>query len=100
VTRSAPAHQNLHATVPGSGQDQGRGVTWALAHTGYRCIGQIPGGWLLDRFGARFEERVFTPLERAKAARRPSKAGMPIKPPGNCGIGGWSKIPTGTPRDN
>jgi len=25
----------------------------------------------LDRFGARFENRVFTPLERAKAARRP-----------------------------
>ena len=25
----------------------------------------------LDRFGARFEQRVFTDLERAKAARRP-----------------------------
>ena len=26
----------------------------------------------LDRFGERFENRVFTPVERAKAARRPS----------------------------
>jgi holo-[acyl-carrier protein] synthase len=25
----------------------------------------------LDRFGSRFENRVFTPIERAKAARRP-----------------------------
>jgi holo-[acyl-carrier protein] synthase len=34
----------------------------------------------LDRFGARFEERVFTPLERAKAARRPfTRAGTYAK---------------------
>lgn len=34
----------------------------------------------LDRFGARFEERVFTPVERAKAARRPfTKAGTLAK---------------------
>jgi holo-[acyl-carrier protein] synthase len=34
----------------------------------------------LDRFGARFEQRVFTPLEQAKAARRPyTKAGTLAK---------------------
>ncbi|MFZ4747327.1 MAG: holo-ACP synthase [Sphingomonas sp.] len=34
----------------------------------------------LDRFGARFEDRVFTPLERAKAARRPfTRAGTYAK---------------------
>lgn len=34
----------------------------------------------LDRFGTRFEQRVFTPLERAKAARRPyTKAGTLAK---------------------
>jgi holo-[acyl-carrier protein] synthase len=34
----------------------------------------------LDRFGERFENRVFTPLERAKAARRPfTKAGTLAK---------------------
>lgn len=34
----------------------------------------------LDRFGARFEERVFTPLERSKAARRPfTRAGTYAK---------------------
>ena len=34
----------------------------------------------LDRFGARFENRVFTPLERAKAARRPfTRAGTYAK---------------------
>jgi len=34
----------------------------------------------LDRFGARFEMRVFTPLEQAKAARRPyTKAGTLAK---------------------
>ena len=34
----------------------------------------------LDRFGERFEARVFTPIERAKAARRPfSKAGTLAK---------------------
>jgi holo-[acyl-carrier protein] synthase len=34
----------------------------------------------LDRFGERFEQRVFTPLERAKAARRPfTKAGTLAK---------------------
>jgi holo-[acyl-carrier protein] synthase len=34
----------------------------------------------LDRFGARFEERVFTAAEQAKAARRPfSKAGTLAK---------------------
>lgn len=34
----------------------------------------------LDRFGARFEERVFTEVERAKAARRPfTKAGTYAK---------------------
>ena len=34
----------------------------------------------LDRFGARFEQRVFTPAERAKAARRPlTKAGTLAK---------------------
>jgi holo-[acyl-carrier protein] synthase len=34
----------------------------------------------LDRFGARFESRVFTPLEQAKAARRPyTKAGTLAK---------------------
>ena len=34
----------------------------------------------LDRFGARFETRVFTPVEQAKAARRPfTKAGTLAK---------------------
>jgi holo-[acyl-carrier protein] synthase len=34
----------------------------------------------LDRFGERFENRVFTPLERAKAARRPfTRAGTYAK---------------------
>ena len=34
----------------------------------------------LDRFGERFENRVFTPLEQAKAARRPyTKAGTLAK---------------------
>ena len=34
----------------------------------------------LDRFGERFENRVFTPTERAKAARRPfTKAGTLAK---------------------
>jgi holo-[acyl-carrier protein] synthase len=34
----------------------------------------------LDRFGARFEQRVFTEIERAKAARRPfTKAGTLAK---------------------
>ena len=34
----------------------------------------------LDRFGARFEQRVFTDIERAKAARRPfTKAGTLAK---------------------
>jgi holo-[acyl-carrier protein] synthase len=34
----------------------------------------------LDRFGARFETRVFTPIEQAKAARRPfTKAGTLAK---------------------
>lgn len=34
----------------------------------------------LDRFGTRFEQRVFTPLEQAKAARRPfTKAGTLAK---------------------
>ena len=34
----------------------------------------------LDRFGERFESRVFTPLEQAKAARRPyTKAGTLAK---------------------
>lgn len=34
----------------------------------------------LDRFGARFEERVFTEVERAKAARRPfTRAGTYAK---------------------
>ena len=34
----------------------------------------------LDRFGERFEQRVFTPLEQAKAARRPfTKAGTLAK---------------------
>ena len=34
----------------------------------------------LDRFGARFEQRVFTELEQAKAARRPfTKAGTLAK---------------------
>lgn len=34
----------------------------------------------LDRFGARFEERVFTDVERTKAARRPfTKAGTLAK---------------------
>lgn len=34
----------------------------------------------LDRFGARFEQRVFTEVERAKAARRPyTKAGTLAK---------------------
>ena len=34
----------------------------------------------LNRFGTRFEERVFTPVERAKAARRPfTKAGTYAK---------------------
>ena len=34
----------------------------------------------LDRFGARFEERVFTKVEQAKAARRPfTKAGTLAK---------------------
>lgn len=34
----------------------------------------------LDRFGARFEERVFTPHERAKAAKRPfTRAGTYAK---------------------
>ena len=34
----------------------------------------------LDRFGAKFEARVFTPLEQAKAARRPyTKAGTLAK---------------------
>lgn len=34
----------------------------------------------LDRFGTRFENRVFTPLEQAKAARRPfTKAGTLAK---------------------
>ena len=34
----------------------------------------------LDRFGERFETRVFTPLEQAKAARRPfTKAGTLAK---------------------
>lgn len=34
----------------------------------------------LDRFGRRFEQRVFTPLEQAKAARRPyTKAGTLAK---------------------
>ena len=34
----------------------------------------------LDRFGARFENRVFTPVERAKAARRPyTRAGTYAK---------------------
>ena len=34
----------------------------------------------LDRFGARFENRVFTPIERAKAARRPyTRAGTYAK---------------------
>ncbi|MGK6322616.1 holo-ACP synthase [Sphingomonas sp. DT-51] len=34
----------------------------------------------LDRFGARFEERVFTDVERAKAARRPlTRAGTYAK---------------------
>lgn len=34
----------------------------------------------LERFGERFENRVFTPLERAKAARRPfTKAGTLAK---------------------
>ncbi|WP_421853644.1 holo-ACP synthase [Novosphingobium sp.] len=34
----------------------------------------------LDRFGERFERRVFTPLEQAKAARRPyTKAGTLAK---------------------
>ncbi len=34
----------------------------------------------LDRFGERFENRVFTPLERAKAQRRPfTKAGTYAK---------------------
>ena len=34
----------------------------------------------LDRFGARFENRVFTDIERAKAARRPfSRAGTYAK---------------------
>jgi holo-[acyl-carrier protein] synthase len=34
----------------------------------------------LDRFGERFEARVFTPLERAKAARRPfTRAGTYAK---------------------
>jgi holo-[acyl-carrier protein] synthase len=34
----------------------------------------------LDRFGARFEERVFTPLEQARAGRRPfTKAGTLAK---------------------
>jgi len=34
----------------------------------------------LDRFGERFEQRVFTPLERAKAARRPfTRAGTYAK---------------------
>ena len=34
----------------------------------------------LDRFGARFENRVFTPLEQARAARRPfTKAGTLAK---------------------
>ena len=34
----------------------------------------------LDRFGERFEHRVFTPLERAKAARRPyTRAGTYAK---------------------
>jgi holo-[acyl-carrier protein] synthase len=34
----------------------------------------------LDRFGARFEQRVFTPLERAKAQRRPfTRAGTYAK---------------------
>jgi holo-[acyl-carrier protein] synthase len=34
----------------------------------------------LNRFGTRFEDRVFTPVERAKAARRPfTKAGTYAK---------------------
>jgi holo-[acyl-carrier protein] synthase len=34
----------------------------------------------LDRFGTRFEDRVFTPVEKAKAARRPfTKAGTLAK---------------------
>ena len=34
----------------------------------------------LDRFGKRFEQRVFTPLEQAKAARRPfTRAGTYAK---------------------
>jgi holo-[acyl-carrier protein] synthase len=34
----------------------------------------------LNRFGSRFEDRVFTPVERAKAARRPfTKAGTYAK---------------------
>ena len=34
----------------------------------------------LDRFGVRFENRVFTPVERAKAARRPyTRAGTYAK---------------------
>ena len=34
----------------------------------------------LDRFGSRFEQRVFTPVERAKADRRPfTKAGTLAK---------------------
>ena len=34
----------------------------------------------LDRFGERFEKRVFTPIERAKAARRPyTRAGTYAK---------------------
>jgi len=34
----------------------------------------------LDRFGDRFEQRVFTPLERAKAAKRPfTRAGTYAK---------------------
>ena len=34
----------------------------------------------LDRFGSRFEQRVFTPVEQAKAARRPfTKAGTLAK---------------------